>query len=189
MEIEYEAKFLNIDKDEVRARLKKADAKLQRPEFLQRRWVLDLPSETRTKGVWLRVRDEGDKITMSWKSQTGTAIDDQKELTVVVDDFDKAVQFLELLGCPPESYQETLRELWILDDAEITIDTWPFMEPFVEVEAKSETLVKKACEKVGFSWKDAFFSGVNHVYQRKYGERVHIRTMPKLTFDMANPFV
>jgi len=43
MEIEYEATYLNIDKDEVRARLKSAGAKLIKPEFLQRRYVWHFP--------------------------------------------------------------------------------------------------------------------------------------------------
>lgn len=33
MQIEYEAKFLDIDKDEVRERLRKAGAELVRPEY------------------------------------------------------------------------------------------------------------------------------------------------------------
>jgi hypothetical protein len=39
MNIEYEATFYPIDKDEMRGRLKKAGAKLIRPEFLQKRDV------------------------------------------------------------------------------------------------------------------------------------------------------
>ena len=59
METEYEAKFLDVDKDEVRARLKAAGATLERPEFAQRRWVFDLPKELHSKHVFARVRDEG----------------------------------------------------------------------------------------------------------------------------------
>jgi adenylate cyclase class 2 len=188
METEYEAKFLNVNKDEVRAHFVKSGVSLVRPEFLQRRWVIDLPPQMQAKGTWLRVRDEGDKITMSWKARTGDKIDDQKELTLIVDDFDKAVEFLGILGCPPESYQETQRELWIMDDVEITIDTWPFLENFIEIEGKSEESVKRAAEKLGFDWSKAWFDSVTAIYRRKFGPGVHIRKLPRLTFDMPNPF-
>jgi len=35
MNIEYEATFLEVDKDEIRERLKKTEAQLVRPEYLQ----------------------------------------------------------------------------------------------------------------------------------------------------------
>lgn len=44
MDIEYEATFENVDKDEMRTRLEKAGATLCRPEFLQKRVVFNLPS-------------------------------------------------------------------------------------------------------------------------------------------------
>ena len=37
MDIEYEATFVNINKDEIRKRLKDSGAKLIKPEFLQKR--------------------------------------------------------------------------------------------------------------------------------------------------------
>jgi len=43
MEIEYEATFPDIKKEEVRGRLTKARAKLIRSEFLQKRVVFKLP--------------------------------------------------------------------------------------------------------------------------------------------------
>ncbi len=67
MDIEYEATFPNIDKKEVREKLKKVGAKLVKPEFMQRRFVFHLPKSYEIKGGWLRVREEGDKITMTLK--------------------------------------------------------------------------------------------------------------------------
>jgi adenylate cyclase class 2 len=65
METEYEAKFLDIDKDEVRSRLAAAGTTLERPEFLQKRWVFELPAEKRSQYNFMRVRDEGGTITMT----------------------------------------------------------------------------------------------------------------------------
>lgn len=191
MEIEYEATFTNVDKDDVRSRLKNAGATLVRPEFLQKRIPFHLPKEKRSEDAWLRVRDEGDKITLSLKIVDGDRIEDQKELCVEVSRFDDTVMLLESIGCERKSYQETKRELWKLDDVDITIDEWPFLEPFVEVEGKSEQEVKNVSEKIGFNYADALFCAVGKLYVMKYGiplERINGTGTKRLTFDMENPF-
>lgn len=188
METEYEAKFLDVDKDEVRGRLRAVGATLERPEFLQRRWVLDLPGEKNTREAFVRVRDEGGIVTLTWKDYPGGVINHPKEIEVVVDDFEKTVELLTQLGCVARSYQENYRELWHLDDAKVTIDSWPFIEPFVEVEGADESVVEKTSKKANFDWGAAIFSGVNRVYKMKHGDHVMIREMPQLTFDMPNPF-
>ena len=106
MDTEYEATFVKINKGEIRKRLKNAGARLIKPEFLQKRVTFNLP-----KGFdgysWLRVRDEGDRITMSFKTINGDKIEDQKEINLVIDDFEKGVEFLEVIGCHKKAYQET----------------------------------------------------------------------------------
>lgn len=190
MDIEYEAKFLNIDKDAMRKRLEKAGAQCIRPEYLQRRVPFHLPKEKRGRDSWLRVRDEGDKITLSLKMIEGEGIQSQREICLEVDDFDNAVKLLQAIGCEAKSYQETKRELWKLDGVEITIDEWPFLEPFIEIEAASEEAVKKASERIGYTYADAIFGAVGKLYKMKYGIAPdEVNDLPKLVFDMENPFL
>ncbi len=191
MDIEYEATFENVDKDDVRSRLKAAGATLARPEFLQKRVVFNLPKGHEIPGGWLRVRNEGDKTTMSLKVVSGDRIEDQKEICLKVNDFDAAVQFLTLVGADRKAYQETRRELWSLDGVDVTIDEWPFLEPFVEVEGKSEAEVRTAAEKIGFDYAAALFCSVDTLYARKYGfeEDVFNNHSSLVVFDMDNPFV
>jgi len=191
MKIEYEATFENIDKDEMRDRLNKAGAKLERPEFLQKRVTMNLPKGNEIEGAWVRVRNEGDKITMSLKISDGSAIHNQKELTVIVENFKNTVEFLKNIGCQEKSFQETKREKWILDGAEVTIDEWPFLEPFIEVEGKNEEEVKKVSEKLGFDWGKALFCAIGHLYYRKYDMPEHYfnNHVPKIVFEMKNPFL
>jgi adenylate cyclase class 2 len=189
MNIEYEATFININKEEIREKLKAVGAKLVKKEFMQKRHVFSLPKNHKLKNGWLRVRDEGDKITMSLKDM-GSKIDEQKEICLTVDSYKEAVNLIEDLGFPSKAYQESLRELWLLDSAEVTIDTWPFLEPIVEIEGDSEFLIKNVSEKLGFNWNKAKFCGADTLYSEKYNvteDKVNNHT-PKLVFNMKNPF-
>ena len=190
MNIEYEATFPNINKDEMRSCLQKAGAVLVKKEFLQRRTVFHLPKGHDIPGAWLRVRDEGDKITMSLKVVDGGAIEDQKEVCVEVGDYNAAVLFLEKIGCIQKAFQESRREPWRLDDTEITIDEWPFLEPFLEIEGGSEELVRAVSEKLELDYRTAIFGAVDVLYEKKYGITPDVinNHTPKIVFEMENPF-
>jgi len=190
MYTEFEATFVNIKKSNILTQLKNAGAKLVRKEFLQKRVVFNLPTGHEIKGGWLRVRDEGDKITMSLKIVNGDKIENQEEIQLTVDKFKNAVDLLESIGCEKKAFQESKRELWELGDVEVTIDEWPFLEPFVEIEGKSEEEVRAVAEKLGFDYKKAKFCDAGTLYSEKYGiseDRINNDT-PEILFDGENPF-
>lgn len=190
MNIEYEATFTEIDKEKMRLKLKEVGAQLEKPEFLQRRTVFALPRNHNLKNGWLRVRDEGDKITMSLKD-VGKNIEDQKEICLEINDYAEAVKLIDNLGFETKAYQETKRELWKIDGVEVTIDEWPFLDPLVEVEGNSKESVKRVSDKLGFDWADAKFCSADTLYKEKYGisEDIINNKTPKIVFDMNNPFV
>ncbi len=167
--IEFEAKFLDVDKEKIREILKQKGATLVRPEYGQRRVNFHLPKDKRSNDAWLRVRNEGDKITLALKMITGSNIDDQKEISLTINDFNKAIELLELIGCEKKALQESKRELWKINNVEITIDTWPALDPFVEIEGLSENEVREISELLGFDYKTAIFSAVGRLYKMKYG--------------------
>lgn len=191
MAIEFEATFLDIEKENMRERLRRAGASLVKPEQLMRRVNFSLPGHEGFENAWLRVRDEGDAITLSFKHIEGNRIEDQKETCLHIDDFYAGIELLESVGAQRKAYQETLRELWMLDGVEITIDTWPFLEPFVEVEGKSEQAVQEVSEKLGFDYRQALFCSVVELYHQKYQishDRISNHT-PLIIFNMENPFL
>jgi len=189
--IEYEATFPNINKDDIRQRLEKAGATLVKPENLMVRSVFELPSGHKIEGGWLRVRNENDKITMSLKIVNGDKIEDQKEICLKIDNFEEGVKFLESIGCEPKAYQESKRELWILDEVEITIDEWPYLEPYVEVEGKSEEVVKNVSLKLNFNYNQALFCSVDALYDNKYKVGIDYinNKIKRICFNEPNPFI
>lgn len=191
MDIEFEATFPDVNKSNMREKLTRAGAKLVKPEFLQRRVVFNLPKGHEINGGWLRVRDEGNKTTMSLKIVDGDKIENQKEVYIEIDDFNSAQLLLTSIGCEKKAYQESRREQWELDGVDITIDEWPFLEPYVEVEGKSEELVKSVSEKLEFDYSTALFCAVDTLYNRKYGTSKDIinNHTPEILFDGINPFI
>ena len=169
METEIEAKFTDIDPIEIRKTLLNIGAILEHPERLMRRKVFDHPdARLYSQGAWIRVRDEGDKITFSFKKLVDRTLHGTKEITVVVDSFDETCNLLEATGLECKSYQETKRETWNYDDCEITIDSWPWIPEFVEIEAPNEEKIRSVANKLGFEWSKAMHGSVETAYQKHY---------------------
>ena len=61
-----------------------------------------------------------------------------------------------------------MRESWILDKAQIEIDTWPWIPPFVEIEAKDESTLVKVANKIGLDYSLAKYGSVEIAYQDIY---------------------
>ena len=192
MKTEYEATFLNINRGIITKKLQEIGATLERPEYMQRRITLELPPGKRNGNTWLRVRDEGDKVTLTLKSVDGKTIVGQKEILVVVDDFNSVVDLLESIGCEKKSYQESKRELWKLKSVEIAIDTWPFLETYIEVEGTSEQEVKETVVRLELNYREAIFDSVDEIYKRKYGKTIDDLSKAiknNFTFSIENPFL
>ena len=184
METEVEAKFLGIHVSALQKRLASIKAKCAHPERLMRRKVFDYPDHSlEKKGAWIRVRDEGDQITLTLKQLNDRTLHGTKEITIIVSDFEKACQFLLASGFIQTSYQETKREKWLLDGAEITIDTWPWIPTFVECEARDEQALRSAVKTLGFDWSDAMHGSVETAYQKYFDvTEAEVDSLESITF-------
>lgn len=167
MKTEYEAKFLHINIDEMRSRLAECGAVLDTPMRLMRRVTIDSP-EMVEKDAFLRVRDEGNRVTITYKQFDSLSVDGAKEHEVTVSDFEEAIALLAAAGLPHGSFQESKRETWRLDGAEIVIDEWPWLEPYIEIEAASESEVRELASRLGFVWEEAVFGDVMAAYRKQY---------------------
>lgn len=167
MQSEIEAKFLNVQHDEIRAKLTELGATCVQPMRLMRRVTIENDSLVE-KNAFVRVRDEGDRVTMTYKQFDSLSVDGAKEIEIVVSDFDTAVRLLDAAGLPSQSFQESKRETWQLGEVEIVLDEWPWLKPYIEIEAGSEVLVRDTAKQLGFDWRDAAFGDVMVAYRAEY---------------------
>ena len=191
MDIEYEAKFYPVDKEEIRKKLKKLGAKLAHKERKMRRTIADIRANPRLKCDYIRVRDEGNLIRLSAKihAEEGGKMSDQKEIDVEVSDYDQTVRILESAGFIFNRYQETLRETWLLKGAEVELDIWPGLLTRLEVEASSEKKVKDICSKLELDWNKKYFYAMPELYAKVYNINLEeaLEKTSNLTFE-NNPF-
>lgn len=180
MNTEIEAKFLNVNKDAIREQLKALGAELVFAEKKFQRITFDNP-ELKAKNAWIRLRDEGGKITLALKMVSDpNSISGMKESSFEVKGWDEIVMFVESLGYMQKGQEENYREEWKLGDVVFDIDTWPLVNSWLEIEAPSEELVKEYAQKLGFDYSKAVFGSADIVYRDFYG--IEILGRPSLLF-------
>jgi adenylate cyclase class 2 len=170
MKTELEVKFANISIEAIRAALRAAGAVCQQPMRLMKRALIEESYHEADKS-FIRIRDEGDKITLTFKRRAtldATTIDSVKELEVEVSDFNKTVQIFSEAGWQYKTFQESKRETWKLGSTEIVVDEWPWLKPYIEIEGESEAAIKAAAQTLGLDWGDACFGNIDELYKMEY---------------------
>ena len=191
MQPEIEVKFLDIDHDVMRVKLRDMGAHLEQPMRLMRRALFDhddgrLDATSRSQ---LRVRDEGDKITITFKTKTQETVDGVHEIETTVGDYDIMIELLEAAGLHVRSRQESKRETWRLGDSEVVLDEWPWLKPYIEIEGPSEARLREIATQLGFDWKDAVIGSVTEAYRAEYdfADEQAIGTNTVIAFDAPVP--
>lgn len=176
MAIEHEGKILDIDPVAVKQMiLDKGGRKLG--EKFMRRYVYDIVPGDMSK--WIRLRDTGQETTLTVKEIRSDAIDGTDETEIVVDNFDETNALLGMLGFTAKSYQENKRVSFVLDGAEVEIDTWPQIPTYLEIEAQSAEDVVRVATLLGYSENDLTGENTIKVYAR-YG--IDLASIPHLKF-------
>ncbi len=76
-------------------------------------------------------------------------------------------------------YQENKRTRYLVDGVECDIDTWPLLDPYLEIEGKSWEEVHAVAIKLGLRLEDGKKFSANQVYRLK---GLDDRNYTKLTF-------
>ncbi len=182
---EIEVKFLNVNPEELQAKLAAIGAQKVGDYFYRRR-VFDYPDWRLDKaGSWLRLRDEGEKITLSFKQRLGMAQTEtgndagMDETEIVVSDFDTTAELILKLGLIEKHYAENKRTRWEKDGVQFDIDTYPELEPYLEVEAPSWEKIDEAIAWLGFNPADKKIFSANQIYALK---GIRVSDCARLTF-------
>ncbi|TXG77523.1 CYTH domain-containing protein [Patescibacteria group bacterium] len=168
MKAEIEVKFLDVSFDDVRQRLKELGGICDQPMRYMRRVVIDNEYMRTGKDSYLRVRDEGYRTTLTYKQFDSLSVDGAKEIEVEVSDFMDTVALLEQVGLRAHTQQVTKRENWHIGNVEVMLDEWPWLKPYIEIEAGSEGELRDMAHKLGFDWSEAVFGDVMAAYRAEY---------------------
>lgn len=189
MKSEIEVKFVNVNHDEIRKKLTACGATLEQPMRDMRRVVIDTP-ELKKKAAFIRIRDEGDKVTVTYKQFDQLSVDGAKEIEIVASNFEDTVALFTAAGLPHSSLQESRRETWKLNEVEVVLDEWPWLNPYIEIEGPSEELVKLTAKKLDFDWSDGVFGDVMAAYRTQYpklGLHDTVGSLPQVRFGDPLP--
>lgn len=193
MNTEIEVKFLHINHEEVRNRLKSIGFECVAPMRLMRRAIIDYTDrrlQVGTPNSYIRVRDEGDKVTLTYKQFASLSIDGAKEVEVVTSSFEDTIRIFTQVGLEVASLQESKRETWKNETCEVVLDEWPWLDPYIEIEAATEIGVREVASKLGLDWSVAKFGDVMVAYRDQYpylDETQTVGKVPEVLFDAPLP--
>ena len=161
MQIENEIKILRIDVAELTKRLENSDL-ISKGLIYFKRYVYELPEN---KDAWIRLRTDGTKTTLTYKKYVKDSIDGVKELEIEVSSFEDTNTMLNLMGYNAKNYQENKRTLYSNDEVEISIDEWPQIDPYAEIEGKTSEIVSKYLKEYDLEDNETTSQPTSHVYK------------------------
>lgn len=145
MNNELELRILNVNKEDVIKRLEDLNAtKINDYNYI--RYVYDTKPKDENK--WIRLRTDGYITTLTYKEYENSTIEGTKELEIIVSDIDKTKEILSVLGYQYRSVQENKRTRYMINDVEIDIDDWPYLNTYIEVEGQDDKKVFEVVEKL-----------------------------------------
>lgn len=137
---------------------------------------------------WIRLRQTGDKTTITIKrvvnSKGEYKLDSVKELEFEVPNIEEGKQFLEDLGYFFARHQIKMRIIYEYKDAEISIDKWPQLPPYIEVEAPTKEKIDEAILMLGYKIEDAIVINTDDVY-KNIGIDIYSKEYKDLAFSKS----
>ena len=184
MPTEFEAKFLNIDITSIKKKLRENGATKVHDPLKFYRLIFKRCEEKGDKPGFVRIRDEGKKITMTTKIFNDKKFPEEREVTIN-ESFEKGCEFLRAIGIDEKSYQETMREKWSHPLAhEITFDIVPGLPIYMEIDCTSEANLNKLVSLLELDKSNMKYGSFDKTYTEYYdipSDNI-IHKTPSLTF-------
>ena len=166
MAIEYEVRFLEINKMEIIHKLRDMGAEDLGEDILEE--IIFYGDDWREKNMFIRIRKRGNNIRLSYKHHTAMTIDGTIEHEVVISDIENMCEILKATGLELSRRQQKLRHTFKLPGVTFDIDTWPRIPAYIEIEGENETIIRESAEKLGLDWKDVKYENAGKVLKKFY---------------------
>ena len=169
---EIEVKILEIDPEAIKKKLQELGAeKVFAGEMTS--FAFDYPDgRIIAKGELLRLRQEGDKAVLCYKSDAATGLDYKvmEEIKTEVSDFNSMQKILEKAGLRKVRDYSKKRESYQIDNIRFEIDVYPGIPALVEVEAPTKQDVEKGVGLLGFSMEDSCTLNTHELFKKYKGD-------------------
>jgi adenylate cyclase class 2 len=127
----------------------------------------DLPDGgLRSEGRVLRLRqDTNARLTYKGAGTNDQGVLSRTEIEFVVDDFERAKQFIEALGYQKFLYYEKYRGTYEFNECHIMLDELPFGN-FVEIEGETVETIQAIAKDLNLKWETAIATGYHVLFER-----------------------
>jgi adenylate cyclase class 2 len=182
---EIEAKFHVKDLAKIGARLRELKSELIQPRVHETNLRFDTPDgKLRREGRVLRLRqDDQARMTYKGPSDKSNGVMSREEIEFVVEDFERAKQFIEALGYETTVFYEKYRTTYELHAAHIMLDELPYGD-FVEIEAHDVESIRAIAGQLDLRWEAAIATSYQALFERVADARKLGKS--QLTFDAFN---
>jgi predicted adenylyl cyclase CyaB len=175
---EYEYRFNDYTKKNILSKLKELGAKY----YGTYKFKVMVFTDNNNSEKYIRVRDEGHRITMTVKNNLTDKFPIENEVNI--NDFDEGVNIFLQLGCKKKYYYEKYREIWNLNNSEIIFDMNPGIPEIMEVESSTKKELDILCKKLDLNIKNYQGFSNNEMYSGLFG--IVIPKTVDLTFSNVN---
>ncbi len=182
---EIEAKFLNIEISDLENKLKSLGAIFEGEKFF-RSTSFDYAGFPLDKDcAWVRLRDEGDKVTLAYKKRLGVTSEGgndkgMEEVEIEVSNYEKTKEIFLKIGMVVKFSQEKKRRTWTNDSVTFDIDTWPMLKPYLEIEAGTWEEIDLVAKELGFKEEDKKICSATQIYSMN---GINDKDYIEITFD------
>lgn len=182
---EIEAKFLGINPEKIEEKLSELDAKDMGEEILYA-ISFDYPGfPLDEQAAWVRLRNIGGKTMLAYKQRLGVKADGgndagMKEIETEVGDFDMTREFLLAIGMIEKFANEKKRRSWVRGDIHYDLDTWPRLDPYLEIEAPNWEALDAAAKELGLDPEAKKICSATQIYKEA---GINDKDFIKMTFS------
>ena len=130
----------------------------------------EIKKEKINPNKWVRLRQSNDKVELTVKhvyNNKDDSFQKVREIEINVSDLDEANRILEAIGLVRRNYQEKIRYSYKYMTAEIELDIWPKLEPYMEIECDDVNVIDDIIDKLEFRDKKIVSLNTERLYLEK----------------------